>query len=57
MTDPRPGQGRSESLRARPAAQTPIEYGSDLIKSRSRGWPRYALVTSPSAEAAIAGAA
>ena len=39
--------GRSGSLRARPAAQTPIEYGSDLVRSRSRGWPRYALVTSP----------
>jgi glycerol dehydrogenase-like iron-containing ADH family enzyme len=55
VAEPRSGQGRSGSLGARQASATPIRYGTDLLATESRDWPRYLLVTSPSAEVAARG--
>ena len=50
MTNPRRGWTNAEQ--AKPAAEYVLKYGHELLRAESGRWPRYGLVTTPSADKA-----
>ena len=45
----KPGRGWDGASRSKPAAEYDIRYGSRLLKNESARWPRYVVVSTPSA--------
>lgn len=43
------GRGWDGGSRMKPAAEIDIRYGSELLKRHSESWPRYGIVSTPSA--------
>ena len=43
------GRGWSHASQMKPAAEYDIRYGSELLKKESAGWPRYLMVSTPTA--------
>ena len=43
------GRGWSHASQMKPAVEYDIRYGSGLLKKESSGWPRYLMVSTPTA--------